>query len=198
MGEIKSALEIAMARTEGMEVDKNKLQEKELIIKGRKAALAFLDGKTDAGEFKKLYKKEKSADRNAFKSGAAGSFLSLLKLPVTEDYKEEFVKAAAGLGVLAGDKDSVEQMFGQLSQFFDQYLQNREQMEKQIYAQYEPVLKQKEEAIFAQTGSRIKIDPHEDPEFQKIFSQNIENLKKNYLEALEQAKEQLKSFLGFE
>lgn len=196
MAEIKSALEIALARTEGMEADKGKLKEKELRIEGRKAALSFLDGKTTGKEFSKLCKQHKGDELTAFKAGAAGSFMSLLKLPSDDSFKNEFNLAAEGLGVLSGESKNIEQMFGQLSQFFDQYLQNLEQMEKQLYAHYEPVLKQKEEAIFAQTGSRISIDPLDDPEFQKIYSQNIDNLKKNYVEALEQAKTQLKEFIG--
>ncbi len=198
MAEIKSALELALERTAGMEVDKSKLQEKEFKVKGRKAALAFLEGKTEIAEFSKTLKQQKGDGKEAFKKGAAGSFMSILKLPIDTDYKPEFMKAADGLAAISDSKGSIKQMFEQLVQFFDQYLQNREQMEKQLAAQYQPVLKQKEEAIFAQTGSRIKLDPMDDPDFQKAYSQNIGNLSKNYLEALNQAKEQLRNFLDIE
>ncbi len=198
MAEIKSALELALERTAGMEVDKSKLQEKEFKVKGRKAALSFLEGKTEIAEFSKTLKQQKGDGKEAFKKGAAGSFMSILKLPIDTDYKPEFMKAADGLAAISDSKGSIKQMFEQLVQFFDQYLQNREQMEKQLAAQYQPVLKQKEEAIFAQTGSRIKLDPMDDPDFQKAYSQNIGNLSKNYLEALNQAKEQLRNFLDIE
>lgn len=198
MAEIKSALELALERTEGMEVDKDKVRAKEFKINGRKAALSFLEGKTDIKELGKGVKQEKGEARKAFKAGAAGSFMSFMKLPIDTNYKDQFLKAAKGLSALADNPKNIEQMFEQLIEFFDQYLQNREQMEKQLFAQFEPRLKQKEEAIYAQTGSRMAIDPLDDPDFQKAYSQNIGALSKNYLEALNQAKEQLKQFLEIE
>ena len=198
MAEIKSALEIALARTEGMEVDKEKVKAKENRIKGRKAALAFLEGKSDAKELSSELKKEKGDARDAFKAGAAGSMMAYLKLPSDESYTAGFQRAAEGLEILAGGGGQIKQMFDQLGQFFDQYLQNRTQLEQQLQAQFEPLLKQKEEALHAQTGSRISIDPLDDPDFQKAYSQNMENLSRNYLEALNQAKEQLKAFLELE
>lgn len=198
MAEIKSAIEIALARTEGIEVDKGKLQEKELKIKGRKSALSFLDGKIDHKELSKSVKQVKGDARTAFKAGAAGSFMSFLKLPVDSNYKKDFLKAAEGLSALSDSPADIEQMFEQLTQFFDQYLQNREQLEQQLNAQFEPILKQKEEQLYAQTGSRININPMDDPDYQKVYSQNIGNLAKNYLEALNQAKGQLKEFIGIE
>jgi len=198
MAEIKSALELALARTEGMEVDKDKLRAKEQKINGRRAALSFLDGNTDIKEFGKTCKKEKGDARAAFTAGAAGSFMSFVKLPADTNYKPQFIKAAEGLAALSDHHDEIKQMFEQLNQFFDQFLENREQLEKQLLTQFQPVLKQKEEALYAQTGSRISINPMDDADFQKAYSQNMGNLSKNYLEALEQAKEQLKDFLELE
>ena len=198
MAEIKSAIEIALARTEGIEVDKDKIQAKEFKINGRKAALAFLDGRIDIKDLSKTVKNEKGDARKAFISGAAGSFMSIMKLPLDLNYKEEFLKAAEGIKTLSDSPKNIGQMFEQLVQFFDQYLQSREQMEKQLFAQFAPMLKKKEEAIYAQTGSRMSIDPLDDPEFQKIYSQNINALAKKYLEALNQAKQQLKQFLEIE
>ncbi len=198
MAEIKSALEIALARTEGMEVDKDKVREKEMKISGRKTARSYLEGNSDIKSLTKAYKQEKGDLRKAFTAGAAETLMSVLTLPNDSSYKDAFLKAGEGLGVLSDSPKDIEEMFTQLIQFFDQYLQNREQMEQQLTSQFQPLLKQKEEAIFAQTGSRIRINPMDDPDFQKAFSQNIGNLVKRYQEALEQAKGQLKSFLGLE
>ncbi|MDC7226883.1 MAG: hypothetical protein PQJ61_08980 [Spirochaetales bacterium] len=198
MAEIKSALEIALARTEGMEVDKDKMMEKEFKISGRRAALSFLDGKTEADELKKAIKKEKGKARKSFTAGAAGSLMSLIKLPLDSEYKSSFKRAAEGLAALSDHPKDIIQMFEQLSQFFDQYLENRDQLLNQLTLQFQPILQQKEEALYAQTGSKIKIDPMDDPDFQKAFSQNMENISKNYTEALTQAKGQLKEFLALE
>ncbi len=198
MAEIKSALELALARTEGMEIDKSKVQAKEVKIKGRKAALSFIEAKIDDKDFLKEFKQQKGDQKKFFIGGAAEILMSCLKLPHDPSYKEDLSKAAHGMELLSNQTGSINQMFEQLSSFFDQYLQNREQLEAQLTAQFAPLIKQKEEALYAQTGSRISISPMDDPDFQQAYSQNIENLSKNYLEALEQAKQQLKSFLEIE
>ncbi len=196
MAEIKSALEIALEKTEGMEADRSKIAAKQLKIEGRKAVLAFLDGRSGTEELSKTLKKHKGDEKAAFKLGAAESLMSCIKLPADEGYKAVFEKSAAGLAAISDSPSDVEQMFSQLAQFFDQYIQNRDQMMKQLTAQFEPILKQKEEALYAQTGSRMPIDPLDDQDFQKAYTQNIGNLSKSYSEALTQAKGQLKEFLG--
>jgi len=196
MAEIKSALEIALAKTAGMETDRSKIAAKQLKIEGRKSALAYLDDKLTVKELVESLKKHKGDEKSAFRLGAAESLISCVKLPSDEDYKGVFTKAASGLAAISDQPSDVEQMLSQLGQFFDQYIQNRDQMEKQLTAQFEPLLKQKEEALFAQTGNRIHMDPLDDPEFQKAYTQNMGNLSKNYSEALAQAKGQLREFLG--
>ncbi len=194
MAEIKSALEIALARTEGIETDTGKIREKELKIEGRKAAISFIDGKTDAKELKKFLKEYKNEEKQALMRGLAESFLSRVKLPMAEGFESEIQKTAEGLATISDDPSSINQMFDQLIQFFAQYLQNKEQFVTQLTQQFQPLLKQKEDAIFAQTGSRIKINPMDDPEFQKAYSQNMGKLEKQYSEAVDQAKGQLKEF----
>jgi hypothetical protein len=196
MAEIKSALEIALEKTEGMEADRSKIAAKQLKIAGRKAVLAFLDNKLEAKELSKSLKQHKGDEQTSFKLGAAESLLSCLKLPADEDYKDVFEKAAVGLAAISNSPSDVEQMLSQLGQFFDQYIQNRDQMAKQLTTQFEPILKQKEEAHYAQTGNRVAMAPLDDPDFQKAYSQNMGNLSKSYSEALLQAKDQLKEFLG--
>lgn len=196
MAEIKSALEIALAKTEGMKTDRSKIAAKQFKIEGRKSALAFIEDKITDSELKKTLKKHKGEEKSAFLLGASESFLSYVKLPVDDEYKETYDKASKGLSVISENPSEVTQMLGQLGQFFDQYLQNRKQMESQLTAQFEPILKQKEEALLARTGSRIKLDPMDDPDFQKAYSQNMGNLSQNYTDALNQAKDQLKEFLG--
>jgi len=196
MAEIKSALEIALAKTEGMETDRSKIAAKQLKIDGRKSALAYLDNSLTDKELVASLKKHKGEEKSAFRLGAAESLISCVKLPADEDYKDVFTRAAAGLAAISDQPSDVKQMLSQLEQFFDQYIQNRAQMEKQLEAQFEPLLKQKEEALYAQTGNRIKMDPLDDPDFQKAYSQNMGNLTKNYSDALDQAKGQLREFLG--
>ena len=195
MAEIKSALEIALARTEGIEADKEKFALKEIKIKGRKEALAFIENKSTADELAKSLKSYKKAELQAFREGVAEPLMSKLKLPADSSYRDEFSRSAEGLAVLAGNPKDLQQMLSQLEQFFDQYLQNREQMETQMAAQFQPVLKQKEDAIFAQTGSRIKINPLDDPDYQKAYTQNIGKLTQSYQDALDEAREQLKQFI---
>ena len=196
MAEIKSALEIALERTEGMEADRSKIAAKALKIEGRKAILTFLENRITVKELSKTLKQHKGDELTAFKLGAAESLMSYVKLPSDDSYKTTFQKAAEGLSAISDSPSDVEQMLSQLGQFFDQYIENRDQMAKQLTAQFEPILKQKEEAHYAQTGNQISMNPLDDPDFQKAFTQNMGNLTQNYSDALVQAKEKLKEFLG--
>lgn len=196
MAEIKSALEIALEKTQGLQVDKEKIRLKEYKIMGRKEALSFIDNTLTAKNFAKNIKQFKGKEKEAYICGAGERFIAYIKLPADESYKQEFLKAAEGFGILTESPKEMKQMFSQLEQFIDQFIINKQQLKNQLDSQFAPILQQKEEAYAAQTGQRIKIDPMDDPDYQQAYVENIKRLESNYLESLNQAKAQLKELIG--
>jgi len=183
---IKSALEIAMEKTESVKGDKTSINLFEAKQKGKKLANEFLGDpkKSIEDEIKKCPKEEKASLRQ----GIFDVLVSQLTLPDTE---EDLARTeTAGKGLMSIINDS---RFGglskQLSQILRQYMTEAGQYEEAIKRQYAPKLKQKEEELARRLGRKITLDPFQDPEFVTFFNQNMNALKENYLAAINQVKE---------
>ena len=186
MGRIKSALEIALEKTEAVIGDKSIISQFETKQRGKKLANEFLDDpkKTLEDEIKKCPKDEKSS----LKQGMYDVLFNQLYVPDNEDDLVRVESAVKGLQLILGDS-RFNQMSKQLSQVLHQYMDEAAQYEEAIKRQYAPKLKQKEDEIAKRLGRRITLDPFQDPEFVTFFNQNMKALKDNYQAVIDQVKE---------
>jgi hypothetical protein len=196
MGDIKSALELALERTADIQSDRTKLHEHEALQKGKRLASKFLHPEPDSEEeqvdLKEELKGVKKEDIKLVRQGVFDVILSNITLP-HEEIKEDLLgRAAKGLEILLNNRKQIDYVFKQLKEFFSQYLQNKEQIRQNLEQQFAPRLRQKEEALKEKFGSSVELDPAADPEFAEYLKQNYAELDKQYLEALNQLKEQLK------
>lgn len=193
MSEIKSALELALERTADVESDKSRIEAHETKQLGMKLAGKLVENpKTDIdAEFRKLDKQKREWAREGYVS----VLLSHLALPTQEADIERLKSVTSGLGHVARDKGSVKAVMEQVEQLLQQYLDNKNQLVESLRQQFEPRLREKEQQIASQTGQRIKLDPASDPEFAKALNQNLERLRGQYNQVINQAKDQLKTFL---
>ena len=187
MGKIKSALEIAMERTESVAGDKGSIGQFEAKQKGKKLANGYLEGsvKSLEDEIKKLGGEEQAS----LKQGVFDILISQITLPVVKDDMNRIEAAGKGLGAVIGGKrfaDIAKQMVGVLNQYLDE----AEQYEEAVKRQYAPKLRQKEEEISRRIGRHVKLDPFQDPEFVAFFNQNMNALKANYEGAIAQIREE--------
>jgi len=186
VGRIKSALEIALEKTEAVIGDKSIISQFETKQRGKKLANEFLDDpkKTLEDEIKKCPKDEKSS----LKQGMYDVLFNQLYVPDNEDELVRVEYAVKGLQLILGDS-RFNQMSKQLSQVLHQYMDEAAQYEEAIKRQYAPKLKQKEDEIAKRLGRRITLDPFQDPEFVTFFNQNMKALKDNYQAVIDQVKE---------
>jgi hypothetical protein len=187
MGKIKSALEIAMERTESVAGDKGSIGQFEAKQKGKKLANEYLEGgvKSLEDEIKKLGGEEQAS----LKQGIFDILISQITLPLVKDDLGRIEAAGKGLNTVIGGKrfaDTAKQLVGILSQYLDE----AEQYEEAIKRQYAPKLRQKEEEVSRRLGRHIKLDPFQDPEFVAFFNQNMNALKANYEGAVTQIREE--------
>jgi polyhydroxyalkanoate synthesis regulator phasin len=187
MGKIKSALEIAMERTESVASDKSSIGQFEAKQKGKKLANEFLEGgvKSLEEEIRKL----KGEEQASLKQGIFDMLISQITLPVVKDDMKRIEAAGRGLHAVIGGKrfaDIARQMVGVLNQYLDE----AEQYEEAIKRQYAPKLRQKEEEISRRIGRHVKLDPFQDPEFVAFYNQNMNTLKTNYEGAVAQVREE--------
>ncbi len=194
MAHIKSALEIALQRTESVKSDKAGVELFELRREGKKIAGAFLEAPEEQPieAALKRFPKEKI---DAVRRGVLDILVAQVSLPNTREDIVRLETIGRGLHAILGDKRFL-QMFQQLAQALDRYLGEVEQYDKAIRQQYAPKLRQKEEELARRTGRRLQLDPMQDPEFVQFYNQNMASLKDRYQGAVDQVREQASALFG--
>jgi len=188
MGRIKSALEIALERTENVKSDKTSIGLFDAKQRGKLLINQYLAG--EISDLEKEFKKAASEEElHALREGCFEVLVTQIILPgFPEDLKR---LEAVGNGLSAVIKN---QSFSRLYQQFlgavSQYLQEAARYEEAIKQQYAHKLRQKEEELARRFGRPIKLDPFQDPEFVAFYNQNINALKANYQAIIEEVRQQ--------
>jgi len=193
MGKIKSALEIALERTETVKGDKDSIALFSAKQKGKKLANEFLDGGVKSLEDE--IKKEAQGAQEHLKQGIFDVLISRINLPAAKDDLERIETAGRGLAAIIADK-AFGEMVKQFIKLMNQYLGEASQYEEAIKRQYAPKLRHKEEELSRRYGRQVKLDPFQDPEFVAFFNQHINALKGNYQGAADQVREEAARFFG--
>jgi hypothetical protein len=198
MGRIKSALELALERTESVKSDKSSIDQFEAKQRGKKLANAFLDGAMSSqnpkdgleGELKRtLGPQTPKAEQRALKQGIFDVLIAQVTLPVTKDDEKRIEAAGKGLQAVISEPH-FGMLYKQFLQAITQYLAEMAQYDEAIRRQYAPKLRQKEEELTRRYGRAVKIDPFQDPEFLTFYNQNMNALKGNYQALADQVREQ--------
>jgi hypothetical protein len=87
----------------------------------------------------------------------------------------------------------LDNLFSQLTSFFEEYLSERERLREGLEKQYTPRLRQKEEELSQKLGQPVHIDINSDPEFAELLRKTLAQLEEKYGSALGQAKQQLQT-----
>jgi len=187
MGKIKSALEIALERTESVKGDRESIGQFEAKQKGKKLANRFL-----GGEVKSLsdeIAREKKDGQVSLKQGLFDVLISQISLPASKEELERIEISCQGLQTIIGGKQ-----FGdiskQLVKILNQFLEEASMFEETIKRQYGPKLRHKEEELSRRFGRNVKLDPFQDPEFVTFFNQNMNALRANYQAAIDKTREE--------
>jgi len=186
MGEIKTALEIALERTENVKSDKSGIDQFELKKRGKKLANAFLEGEVDLAD---EIKKTEAGKRESLKQGIFDVLITQIALPAGKEDEKRIELVGKGLAAVINN-NQFSAMYKQLVQLFGQYLQEMAQYDQAIRQQYTPKLRQKEEELSRRLGREVRIDPFQDPEFIAFYNQHMTALKGSYESIIEQAKEE--------
>jgi hypothetical protein len=187
MGRIKSALEIALERTESVKSDKASIDLYDAKQRGKKLANEFL---TDPNiKLEEEFKKTPKEQLASLKQGLFDVLLSQITLPVTEEDKKRVEAAGKGLQTVINNSRFAA-LSKQMTQAVSQYLDQAGQYEEAIRRQYAPKLRQKEEELSRRMGREVRIDPFQDPEFVAFYNQHMNALKDNYEGALDQVREE--------
>ena len=191
MGEIKSALELALERTRGIPSDPEALRRHEAQDQGKRL---FAKAQSDPEFDVRQALKEVGKDRRAWvREGLFGIARSNLTLPQAETDLQRVDTIERVLTALVRDRGALKELMRQVRGFFRRYLDDRNHLVEDLRRQYEPRMKQKEQQMAQQYGRQVKLDPAHDPEFSRVLQDNIGQLDGQYRGALQQVDVHLRS-----
>ncbi|WP_455381338.1 DUF6657 family protein [Salinispira pacifica] len=188
MARIKSALELALERTQDVQGDRSKLEEHEEKQRGRRVYAQL----TENPELDVRKALQEASQKNArwAEEGFFDALLANINLPNDASELSRLPVLKRGVEAIVKDR-KVGQIFSQLEQFFQQYLDNKQQLIEQLRKQFEPRLRKKEEELARQMGQRVRIDPASDPEFAGALKQYLGGLQNQFNEVVEQVRGEL-------
>lgn len=194
MSRIKSALEIALERTESVKSDRAGIELFELRQEGKRLAGAYLDepAKAPLEAALKKYPKDKAA---AVRQGVYDVLLSQFNLPAVKEDLARLATVGQGLAAIISDR-RFGQLLQQVQQAMERYLADVEQYDQAIRQQYAPKLRQKEDELAKRTGRRVQIEPMQDPEFVAFYNQHMGGLRDRYQTAVDQARAMAAELFG--
>jgi hypothetical protein len=192
MGNIKSAIEIAMEKVEGMgrATDEERLKW-EYVPEGERLAARYL--KQDCNLVAELSQYEEKIKKYVIQ-GVDDILIRNINLPKNNLVKRTNKKAMDGLKIVKSDKASVENVYSKIRRIFEHYVGQGEQQKKQAYeslkAEFEARIKQ---AIQQQLGSfmGIRIDVERQPQFQEEWRKLLIQLDSQYVMLLDEYKQEL-------
>jgi predicted component of type VI protein secretion system len=115
MGVIKTALEIALEKTENIKSDKSSIDQFDAKQQGKKLANAFLAGETDLTA---AIKKTPASQLDSLKQGVFDVLITQIALPAGKEDEQRLEKAGKGLETIINNKQFknwFKQLVGHLS-----------------------------------------------------------------------------------
>ncbi len=192
MGDIKSALEIAMEKIEKLDkaTDEERLRW-EYVPEGERLAVRYL--KQDCNLVVELSQYEETA-RRYIKEGASGILIRNISLPKDDLAKRNNRRAMDGLKNLKNAKVAVENVYSKVRRIFNHYAEQGEQQKKQAYESLKAEFEAKaQQAVQQQLGSlmRVRIDVEKQPQFREEWRKIQARLDSQYLKLLDEYKQEL-------
>ena len=194
MGEIKSALEIAMEKVEkmGEATDEERLRWK-YVPEGERLAAKYM--REDINLAAELTQFQDNVTDYVI-LGMVEVLLRSINLPKTDLARKNNKKAMEGVKTIKKDKVGAENVFTNIRRIFSHYTEQGEQQRKQAYdslkAQFEAKIQQ---AVKQQMGlpTGVKIDVERQPQFQEEWRRLQSELDSQYFKLLDEYKQELLS-----
>ncbi len=194
MGQIKSALEIALERTANIESDANAGKKRELENAGKRIASSFIDSGNEA-DLKKAISTYQNEEKDIVTKGIKSLLLLKVSLPQEQEEVDTIMRAGKALDLLYPHRH-LNNLFDSIKSVLEQYFASQQQLEQALEQQYAPQLRKKEAELARQTGQQIHLSPRQDPEFNQLLERNMKKLHEQYSQAVEQAKQQIQEITG--
>ena len=189
MGTIKSSWEIALERTKDVVPDKENLEQSRFTTEGKKLVSRYL-GDLETG-LDELLEPFDGKQAGWVREGVRDALLSNLTLPTDEFALKRSRRAGEGFGAISTNARKLRMLLGQLEQFFQEYLGERNRMRQEVDRAYEPRRQQKEAELSKKTGQQVQINPQNDPEYVGLMRQQLLVVDDRYGQVLQGVRDEL-------
>lgn len=193
MGEIKSALEIAMEKIEklGSVSEEERLKWK-YVPEGKKLAARYIKG--DGNLNVELKKYEENAKKYVI-GGASEILVKNIDLPGDDLIKKNNKRAMEGLKSLKSDKIAVENVFSKIRRIFDHYAGEGEQQRRQacesLKSEFGAKIQQAMQQQLGTSAAMANMDIERQPQFQEEWRHLQTKLDLQYIKLLDEYKQEL-------
>ena len=194
MGEIRSALDIALEKTAHIEGDPKSADNRDLKNSGKKAAGDYLSG-GDAKVLADALSGKDTERAHMVIEGIVAILLANLHLPAAETDLEKTAKVGAGLDAVLPNA-GMTQLFGQVDQILRQFLAEGEQLKKALEQQFGPKLRAKQQELARRYGQTVPMDLHQDPEYLNALSRNRRALDEKYDAVIDEVRARVREIAG--
>ncbi len=193
MSRIKSAWEIALEKTEGMEIDQEKIRHNSTIDKIRRIAGTYV---TDNEESKESLKnKLKEFSPSLLKEALAQTVLNSLVLPQDDTGLDEKREKIAAIITIAFPDGEITGLYNEIAAHLMQYPKHKEELVKKLKDQIEPMLREKEAQMREKYGQSVHLTIENDKEAMEMVKSYIDRLNQQYQEVLNEGKAEMKKKL---
>lgn len=195
MGRIRSAWEIALEKTQDIEIDKAKLEKENNITVARTLAGRYLNYDEEISEdaLKKEY--EKIAGLDGVRDGIRTSIMQNLTLPAETVLNDRYERLETLASLISGNDSQVMSLMRQITAFLKQYPEHQKQLYEQLKEHFRPMLEEKAQQLREKYGQDIPLSLENDKEFVQVANKQLEELRKQYESNLDAAKSQLEAIL---
>lgn len=195
MGRIKSAWEIALEKTEQIEVDEVRVRHNTHISEIKYILGSYLTNEERKDD--ELKEKLSQYKRDEIKEAGETIILNSLFLPQeAKDNSEKETRVETLLSIALENNEEAISLLRSIFNHTNQYPKHKEELISKLKEQLEPMLKQKEERMRAQYGEAIHLTIESDKEAMETVKNYTERLFNQYQETLDEAKNQLKTFFA--
>ncbi len=193
MGKIKSAWEIALEKTDGMEIDQEKIRHNSTIDKIRRIAGTYITN--DEENVESLKDKFKEFSPSLLKEALSKTVLNSIVLPQDDTGLDEKREKIAAIIALAFPDGEISAIYNEISSQLMQYPKHKEDLLKKLKDQIEPMLRQKEEAMREKYGQSVHLTIENDKEAMEMVKSYVDRLNNQYQEVLERGKAEMKNIM---
>ena len=194
MAGIKSTMDLVMERAARMGVaTPDEIRHEDNLKKGMQYTAEFLNGVQ--ASLPDLLEKQEPAQQASIRKGMLASLLRNIFLPRDTDGGERLERAIQGIIELNRSTSDVSALCQELRTIASQYGQHR----TQLYEQLKEQMRMQIEQLLMRKGMKtdsMKIDPTMEPQFKEQWTRLEMDLDRQYGQALDQFKNQLKEWTG--